>query len=62
LDEVKNEPIFDELLQYICMTGNLNLKLVAPDQWEKFRDIIQKDNNLSSRNFDLGFLDEMNIP
>jgi len=40
LDEVKNEPIYDELLQYICMTGNLNLKLVAPDKWDKFKDII----------------------
>lgn len=62
LNEVKNEPIYDDLLQYICMSGNLNLRLVAADKWIKFKDIILKDKNLSNRNFDLGFLDELNIP
>lgn len=62
MNEVKNEPIYDDLLQYICMSGNLNLRLVAPDKWNKFKDIVANDKNLSSRNFDLGFLDELNIP
>jgi hypothetical protein len=59
LNEVKNEPVFDDLLQYICMSGPLNLRLVAPDKWNQLKNITVKDLALAKRNIDLGFLDEL---
>ena len=44
------------------MSGPLNLRLVASQKWNKFRDIINNDKNLTSRALDVGFLDEINIP
>ena len=35
LQEAKNEPIFEEFMQYIAMSGPLNLRLIAPEQWHK---------------------------
>ena len=62
LNEVKHEPIYEDLLQYISMSGPLNLRLVASQKWNKFKDIIGNDKNLASRGIDVGFLDEVNIP
>ena len=42
MTEMKNESIFDDLLQYVCMCGPLNLRLVAADKWHQFKDIIEK--------------------
>ena len=39
LNDVRNEPAYDSLLQYICMCGPLNLRLVAPDKWHSFQAI-----------------------
>jgi hypothetical protein len=39
LQEAKNEPIFEEFMQYIAMSGPLNLRLIAPDQWHKLSEI-----------------------
>ena len=35
--EMKNETIYDDLLQYLSMCGPLNLRLVAADKWHQFR-------------------------
>jgi len=60
--EMKNEPIFDDLLQYLCMCGPVNLRLVAAEKWHQFRDIFQKDQNLASLNLELDFLNGLYIP
>ena len=31
LMDVKNDPIYEEFLQYITMAGHLNLRLIAPN-------------------------------
>ena len=33
--EAKSEPIYEEFMQYIAMSGPLNLRLIAPEQWHK---------------------------
>jgi len=43
LAEIRNEPAFEEFLQYITMTGPVNLRLVAPEKWFQFKEVIYKD-------------------
>ena len=31
--EVKNDPVYEDLLTYITMSGTMNLRLTAPNQW-----------------------------
>ena len=33
LDKIKNENIYVEFMQYLCMCGPLNLRLVAEEKW-----------------------------
>lgn len=52
LQEIKNEPIYDDFLQYITMCGPLNFRLVAPDKWHAVKNIIRSDKSLSHINSD----------
>lgn len=55
--EIKNEPIFEDFLQYISMCGSFNLRLVAADKWHSFKLIVQKEKTLQQmKNLDLNFL------
>ena len=40
MNEISGESIFNELMQYVCQTGPLNLRLVATDKWACFRDVL----------------------
>ena len=62
MSEMKNESIFDDLLQYACMCGPLNLRLVAADKWHQFKEIIEKDKGLANHNMNLSFLNELYVP
>lgn len=62
LSDIKSEPIYDDFMGYICMTGPLNLRLVAADKWHSFKEIVQKDKNLQQRHFNLEFLNELYVP
>ena len=63
LQEIKNEPIYDDFLQYITMCGPLNFRLVAPDKWHAVKNIIKTDKSLSHINSnEFAFLDELFIP
>ena len=42
--DIRSEPIFTDLLQYISQTGQLNLRLVATDKWAAFKDILMNVN------------------
>ena len=53
LNDVKNEPVYDNLLQYISICGPLNLRLLSPDRWHLFKNICNSDENLRARNLDL---------
>ena len=62
ITEMKNEVIYDELLQYLSMCGPLNLRLVAADKWHQFKEIIEKDVGLANTNMNLNFLNELYVP
>lgn len=62
ITEMKNEVIYDDLLQYLSMCGPLNLRLVAADKWHQFREIIEKDVGLAHTNMNLNFLNELYVP
>ena len=40
LAEIKNEPIYDDFLQYLTMCGAQNLRLVAPDKWHTLSQLL----------------------
>ena len=62
VDNVKNEAIFNDFLQYLAMCGPLNLRLAAPDKWGNVQQIVKKEPSLRDRNIQLGFLDEIYVP
>lgn len=62
MSEMKSEPIFDELLQYVCMCGPLNLRLVAAEKWHQFRETIENDKSLAGHNMNLNFLNDVYVP
>lgn len=62
MSEMKNEAIYDDLLQYLSMCGPLNLRLVAADKWHQFREIIEKDVTLLNNNMNLTFLNGLYVP
>jgi hypothetical protein len=59
---VKNEPIFNDFLQYLAMCGPLNLRLAAPDKWSNVQQIVSKEPSLKEKGIQLGFLDEIFVP
>ena len=62
MSEMKNESIFDELLQYVCMCGPLNLRLVAAEKWHQFKETVDNDKSLANHNMNLSFLNELYVP
>ena len=42
MKEVKNEPIYNEFLQYLAQTGPLNLRLIAADKWQNFGELAKR--------------------
>ena len=62
MSEMKNEPIYDDLLQYLSMCGPLNLRLVAANKWHQFQEIIEKDATLLNNNMNLTFLKGIYVP
>ena len=42
MTNLKNEPMYRELLQYIAMTGPLNFRHVATDKWNIFKELASK--------------------
>jgi hypothetical protein len=58
--DIKGEHAYEDMLQYISMSGPLNLRLVAPGKWHSLSKVSKKDQNL--QNLDLKFLDEFYIP
>lgn len=60
LNEVQSEATYDDFLQYICMCGPLNLRLVAADKWHQFRSMLNKDKPQNSQS-NL-YLNELFIP
>ena len=61
LQEAKNEPIFEDFMQYIAMSGPLNLRLIAPEQWHKLAEIANNQSGLGTPR-DLHFLNQLYIP
>jgi hypothetical protein len=55
LIDIGSEHVFEDFLQYIAMSGPLNLRLVAPGRWHTVSKIAQNDASLN--NLDLKFLD-----
>ena len=49
-------------MQYMIMTGPLNLRLVAPDKWYAFKDLVARNPAISEKYPDLNFLDSLFIP
>ena len=49
-------------MQYLAMTGPLNMRLAAPEKWANIKEVVEKDASLKERGLDLGFLDEINLP
>ena len=35
MQDARNEPIFEDLLNYFGVIGPLNLRLIAPEKWHK---------------------------
>lgn len=62
LNHLKYQPIYSDFLQYICMTGPLNLRLVAQPQWNSFANILNKDPIMAQRKVDLSILDGIHLP
>lgn len=63
LAEIKNEPIYDDFLQYITMCGAQNLRLVAPDKWHTLNQLLKSDEQLKHLNpNDYGFLNDFYLP
>ena len=58
--DIKGENSYEDMLQYISMSGPLNLRLVAPTKWHSVSKVASQDPNL--QNLDLKFLDEFWIP
>lgn len=58
--DVKSDPVYEDFLQYITMSGPLNLRLVAPSKWHTLLNVAQKDQNVWNQ--DLQFLNEFYIP
>ena len=44
--DVKSDPVYEDFLQYITMSGPLNLRLVAPSKWHTLLNVAQKDQNV----------------
>lgn len=63
LTEARNEPIYEDFLQYICMTGPLNLRLIAPEQWHKLSKMVQDSGTgFSQKGIETHFLNQLHIP
>jgi hypothetical protein len=39
MEAIKNEPIFNDFLQYLTMSGPLNLRLAVPEKWAMIKAI-----------------------
>ena len=61
LSEVKTESIYEEFMQYVAMSGPLNLRLIAPEQWHKLSEIASNQSGLGTPR-DLHFLNQLYIP
>jgi hypothetical protein len=56
LAEASSEPIYEDFLQYICMTGPLNLRLIAPEHWHKLAETV------TGSKIETHFLNQLYIP
>ena len=60
MEAIKNEPIFNDFLQYLTMSGPLNLRLAVPEKWAMIKAIAQKEHK--DKRIDLGYLDQFYAP
>lgn len=49
IDRVKHEQIYTDLLQYIAIAGQVNMKIFAPDKWENMINVALSDPSFRDR-------------
>lgn len=62
LDKVKNEVVYSEFLQYLTVSGSMNMQLFANKEWNNLAQVAQSDQKTKDLNLDLSFLNEKSVP
>jgi hypothetical protein len=62
VDRVKHQTIYSDFLQYVSISGSLNMHLYARSKWENMIRVIAEDPALREKNIEFDFLNKDTIP
>lgn len=62
LDKMKNEGVFTDFLQYLTVSGTMNMSQFANDRWNNIHSIVQADPLINEKGLNFSFLNNENIP